>query len=192
MEQEIWNQAEDIPKFALQARRLYRFKLKPSSLIFAGSGDSYAAAVFAQELSMGYAVASDPCELLRRISRVRGKNLVIVSISGKTRANVELARRSKRIARERIAVTSNPDSPLAHECDQTLPLSYRTAETPTPGTISFTASLIACAAILRQLPRTIKLDGALSKAREWATSQGTVGKGSFVFVGSSVNYALSI
>ena len=192
MEEEIRNQAEDIPKFALQGRKSYHSKLKPSTLIFAGSGDSYAAAAFAQQLSTGQVAASDPYELLRRISSVRGKNLVIVSVSGKTRANVELARRAKRFARRRIAITSNPDSPLANECDKTLALQYRRAETLTSGTISFTTSLIACALILGQLPKTVNVRAALKKASQWARSLRAVRRGSFVFTGSSVNYALSI
>jgi fructoselysine-6-P-deglycase FrlB-like protein len=192
MEEEIRDQAEDIPKFASTIRESILPKLKPSTLIFAGSGDSYAAAVFAQELSTGQAVASDPYELLTKISRVRGKNLVIVSVSGRTRANVELARRSKRFARKRIAVTSDPDSPLANECDETLSLKYRRAATMTPGTISFTASLIACAFILGQLPKTIDPRGALGRGGKWAKGLDIVGTGTFVFLGSSVNYALSV
>ena len=192
MEEEIWNQAEEIPKFASQLRSLPFPRLEPSRLIFAGSGDSYAAAIFAQELSLGEAAASDPYELLRSIRRVRGKDLVIVSISGKTRANVELARRAKGGARKRFAITANPDSPLAHECDETLPLQYRKAETLTAGTISFTISLLACAAVLGQLPRTVNVRPALRRASQWAKSLGALGTGSFVFVGSSVNHALSI
>src|SRR3989442_9443314 len=138
MEEEIRNQVEDVPKLASQIRRSFPSKFRPPTLVFAGSGDSYAAAVFARELSTGQAAAWDPYELSRNIRRVRGKNLVIVSVSGKTRANVELARRARRFARKRIAITSNPESPLARECDETLLLQYRRTQGVTPGTIGFT------------------------------------------------------
>jgi len=192
MAEEISNQALDLPSFASQLRKKHLPKLKPSSLIFAGSGDSFAAAVFAQELSRGRAVASDPYELMRNIERTKGKNLVIVSVSGKTRANIELARRAKRFARRRIAITANPDGPLAKESDEVLPLKYTRAGMLTAGTTSFTSSLIACAFLLRQLPRTINANTTLGKAAHWATTQISVRNGSFVFVGSGVNYALSI
>ena len=191
MAEEISNQARDLPSFASQLRKKHLPEPKPSSLMFAGSGDSFAAAVFAQELSRGRAVASDPYELMRNIERTKGKNLVIVSVSGKTRANIELARRAKRFARRRIAITANPDSPLAKESDEVLPLKYTRAEMLTAGTISFTSCLIACAFLLGQLPRTINANTTLEKAAHWATTQISVRTGSFVFVGSGVNYALS-
>src|SRR5947209_14475112 len=62
MEEEISYQVLDLPRFASHLRRAHLPKLKRSSLVFVGSGDSYAAAAFAQELSKGEAVASDPYE----------------------------------------------------------------------------------------------------------------------------------
>src|SRR3989441_5058886 len=112
MEEEISNQAQDLPGFASQLRQKHRPKLEPSSLVFVGSGDSYATAVFAQELSRGESVASDPYELLTNIRRVRGKNLVIISVGGRTRTNIELARKAKGIS-STLAITANPESPLA-------------------------------------------------------------------------------
>jgi fructoselysine-6-P-deglycase FrlB-like protein len=192
MAEEISNQTQDLPGFASHLRETRVPKLQPSKFIFAGSGDSYAAAVFAQELSRGRAAASDPYELMRSIERIKGKTLVIVSVSGKTRANIDLARRAKRFARKRVAITSNPDNPLARQCDEVLPLEYRRAGVTTAGTISFTCSLIACAFLLRQLPKIVNVRAILRKAANWAKSQTLVGTGSFVFIGSGVNYALSI
>jgi fructoselysine-6-P-deglycase FrlB-like protein len=192
MAEEISNQTEDLPIFASQLRRKHLPKLKPSTLIFAGSGDSYAAAVFAQELSQGQAVASDPYELLTSIGRTRGKNLVIVSASGWTRANIELAKRAKTVAIKRIAVTADPESPLAKECDETLQLRYRTTGIMTSGTISFTTGLLACVSLLRSLPRTVQLESVFGAARVWARELNLAEKGSIVFVGSGVNFALAL
>src|SRR5713101_488777 len=118
MAEEISNQIQDLPGFASHLLKTLVPKLQPSTLIFAGSGDSYAAAVFAQELSRGEAIASDPYELLTNIRRTRGKNLVIISVSGRTRTNIELAKKAKGIARKRLAVTAHPESSLARECDE--------------------------------------------------------------------------
>jgi len=192
MEEEIWNQVEDIPRFASRIRKLGFSKFEPSTLIFAGAGDSYATAVFAQEFSSGQAVSSDPYELLKNISIVKGKNLIIVSVSGKTQANIDLARRARKFARKRIAITAGNDSSLAKECDESLLLEYGSSGVLTAGTISFTCSLIACASLLGQLPKTLNVREALEKAENWGTSQVSIGTGSFLFIGSGVNYALSM
>jgi fructoselysine-6-P-deglycase FrlB-like protein len=192
MAEEISNQTHDLPRFASQLRKTHFPKLQPSTLIFAGSGDSYAAAVFAQELSQGETVASDPYELLTNIRRVRGKNLVIISVSGRTKTNIELARKAKGIATNTLAITANPESPLARECDETLQLEYRTTGILTSGTISFTTSLLACALLLRNLPRTIQAKTTPNDTRRLSTSMKQAGKGAFVFTGSGVNYALSL
>ena len=160
--------------------------------MFAGSGDSYAAAVFAQELSLGEAVASDPYELLTNIQRVRRKNLVIVSVSGRTRTNIALARKAKGIAVKRVAITANNESPLARECDETLHLRYRNAGRLTSGTVSFTTSLLACALLLRSLPRVVQAETGLMETTHLAQNLKRTTVGSFLFTGSGVNYALSV
>jgi len=191
MEEEISNQAQDLPGFASQLRQKHLPKLERSSLVFVGSGDSYATAVFAQELSQGEAVASDPYELLTNINRIRGKILVIISVSGRTKTNIELARKAKGIS-STLAITANPGSPLARECDETLQLRYRTTGILTSGTISFTTSLLACALLLRNLPRTIQAKTTPNDTRRLSTGMKQAGKGAFVFIGSGINYALSL
>ena len=192
MEEEISYQVLDLPRFASHLRKAHLPKRKRSSLVFTGSGDSYAAAVFAQELSKGEAAASDPYELLTNIKRTRGKNLVIVSLSGRTKTNVELARKANGIATTTLAITAHPESTLARECDETLPLEYRAAGTLTSGTVSFTTSLLACAYLLGNLPRTIQLGTTLGAANRWARNLKPRAKSSFVFAGSGLNYALSL
>jgi fructoselysine-6-P-deglycase FrlB-like protein len=191
MEEEISNQAQDLPRFASQLRQKHLPKLERSSLVFVGSGDSYATAVFAQELSRGEAVTSDPYELLTNISRIKGKSLVIISVSGRTKTNIELARKAKGIS-STLAITANPESPLARECDKTLELQYRTTGILTSGTISFTTSLLACALLLRSLPKTVQVKTTPIDTARLAANWKQAGKGAFVFIGSGVNYALSL
>lgn len=73
MEEETRKQIEDLPRFAAQLRNDREKIVDPSRTVFTGSGDSYAAALFAQELSQNRAVGSDPYELLRSIDRIHGK-----------------------------------------------------------------------------------------------------------------------
>jgi fructoselysine-6-P-deglycase FrlB-like protein len=192
MDEEISNQTQDLPRFTSQLRKTHFPKLQPSTLIFAGSGDSYAAAVFAQELSQGESEASDPDELLTNIRRIRGKNLVIISVSGRTKTNIELARKAKGISTSTLAITANPESPLARECDGTLQLHYRTTGILTSGTTSFTSSLLACALLLESLPTTIQAKTTPIDTARLATNLKQAGKGAFVFTGSGVNYALAL
>src|SRR5256712_7506885 len=192
MAEEISNQTQDLPGFASQLSKTRFPKLQLSKLTFAGSGDSYAAAVFAQELSQGESTASDPYELLTNIRRIRGKNLVIISVSGRTKTNIELARKAKGISTNTLAITANPESPLARECDETLQLQYRTTGTLTSGTLSFTTSLLACALLLRSLPRSVQVKTTSIDTARLSTKLKQAGKGAFVFIGSGVNSALSL
>ncbi len=191
MKQEVENQLEDLPKFASLLRQLRPFHTPSSELVFTGSGDSYAAALFAQELSGGESFASDPYELSQKPNLSKGKNVVIISVSGKTKANIELARRLRRVAEKRIAVTANPDSQLAKQCDETITLDYHSAGKLTSGTISFTTSLLVCAYMLRKLPPRLNLEAPMKKANEWASSFRASLNRSFLFIGSGVNRALA-
>lgn len=192
MAEEISNQTQDLPRFASHLRQKHEPNIERSSLMFAGSGDSYAAAVFAQELSRGEAIALDPYELLTNIRRTKGKTLVIISVGGKTRTNLELAKRAKDVARRTLAVTANPDSPLAKVCDETLQLNYRASGVLTSGTVSFTTSLLACAFLVGRLPRILQVRTGLATASLLSTSMGPIPRGSFIFTGSEVNFALSL
>ena len=58
--------------------------------------------------------------------------------------------------------------------------------------MKFLALLIACALVLKQLPKTVNVKATLSRAMHWATNQTSARTGSFVFIGSGVNFALSM
>ena len=191
MEEEIRNQLEDLPSFASHLRKQSPFPVSPSRLVFVGSGDSYAAALFARELSDGAAEAWDPYELSLNPESARGKNIVLVSVSGRTTANLELARRLKRIAKKRIAVTANPDSQLAKICDETILLRYRTAGRLTSGTVSFTTSLLACAYVLGKLAGRIDPQDGLARAAKRGGKLTTIPRGAFFLIGSGICRALA-
>src|SRR2546422_5384787 len=109
MEQEIHNQVEDLPAFARELGKHDRFRnLDPSSMIFTGSGDSLASSLFAHYLSKMQASAADPYELQLHPKVARNKTIFITSVSGKTRTNIQLARKVKGLAKKRDAITANP------------------------------------------------------------------------------------
>ncbi len=146
MDEEIHNQVEDLPAFAIELGKDPRFHhLDPSSVVFTGSGDSLASSLFAHYLSEMQAFAADPFELQLHPKVAKNKTVFITSISGKTRTNIQLAKRVRGLAKKRVTITANPDSPLAKECDDVMRLRYRSLGILTSGTASFSASLLAVA-----------------------------------------------
>ena len=193
MAQEINNQIEDLSAFARELRSSrQRGHLEPSMTIFTGSGDSFASALFAQAISKWAATAADPYELHLAPDRVQGKTLFLISVSGKTKRSVGLARRVRGLAEKRVAITANPSSPLASECDDTILLHYRRGGTPTSGTVSFTTSLLAVSSLLGELPTSIDLREVDRRAFRWAEKVARTRSDEFLFVGSNVGFAIAV
>jgi len=193
MEQEIRNQVEDLPAFARELGRDDRFRhLDLYRMIFTGSGDSFASSLFAHYLSSMQALAADPYELQLYPQVAKNKTIFITSVSGKTRTNIQLARKVKGVAKKRVAITANPESPLAKECDDVIRLRYRSSGTLTSGTASFSASLLAVASLIRRLPKLDALPIMERRAAEWAQGLRVHPRGEFLFVGSGTGYALAM
>ncbi len=193
MGQEIHNQVEDLPAFARELGKHDRFRnLDPSRMIFTGSGDSFASSLFAHYLSEMQAFAADPYELQLHPRVAKNKTIFITSVSGKTRTNIQLAKRVKGIAKKRVAITANPESPLAEECDDLIQIRYRCSGILTSGTASFSATLLAVASLIRQLPKLDSLRTMGRQAAECARRLRVHPRGEFLFVGSGTGYALAM
>jgi fructoselysine-6-P-deglycase FrlB-like protein len=193
MEQEIHNQAEDLPSFARRLVRDDRFRnLDPSHMIFTGSGDSFASSLFAHYLSGMRGFAADPFELKLYPKIARNKTVFITSVSGRTRTNIQLSRRVKRIAEKRVAITAKPQSPLAKECDDVIQLRYQSPGILVSGTASFSASLLAVASLIRRLPKLDSLAVMERRAADRARLLRVHPRGEFLFVGSGTGYALAM
>ena len=193
MEEEIKNQIEDLPAFARELGTDHRFRhLDPSGMVFTGSGDSFASSLFAHYLSEMEAFAADPFELQLYPRLTKNKTLFITSVSGRTRTNILLAKRVKGLVKKRVAITANPESPLAKACDDVIQLRYRRMGTLTSGTASFSASLLTVASLIRQLPRLDSLPTMEKRAAQWARRFRVSPRGGFLFVGSGTGYALAM
>ncbi len=194
MEEEIHNQVENLPAFASELREDRRFRhLDPSHIIFTGSGDSFASSLFAHYLSGMQAFAGDPFELQLYPRATKNKTLFITSVSGRTRTNIQVAKKVKGIAKKRVAITANPSSALAKECgDDVILLRYRSSGILTSGTVSFSASLLAVASLIRQLPKLDSLSIMERRAAEWARRLRVHPRGKFLFIGSGTGYSLAM
>lgn len=114
--------------------------------VLVGSGDSYAAALAGSYLSSGRVLCFHPADIIADPAIIEGATVYFISISGKTMANVHAAESARMSGASTIAVTADPESPLAKACDSTFQLQFKSAG-KTSGTIGFTASLLACAQI---------------------------------------------
>jgi fructoselysine-6-P-deglycase FrlB-like protein len=113
-----------------------------SDPIFVGAGDSYAASLCASFMAGPRVAALDPYSLTESIGWARGRPVYIVSVSGETRSNIELARALKGIAKLTVAITCNPNSRLAAEADSVVELPFK-PRGKSPGVASFTLALCA-------------------------------------------------
>jgi fructoselysine-6-P-deglycase FrlB-like protein len=136
-------------EIALQVNELPRVELQESDdrCLLVGAGDSYAACLAAQYTSSNRALACYPLDLVNDPKLAHARTVYLLSISGKTKANLSAAHIARSSGRRSVAVTANPNSPLALSCDKVIQLKYPRTGISTAGTISFSASLITSLSI---------------------------------------------
>jgi fructoselysine-6-P-deglycase FrlB-like protein len=151
MQAEIWYQLEDLPRQQLLSQE--------KNCLFVGSGDSFVAGLAAQNVSGSRALCCHPANLIQNPSIAKGRNVYLVSISGRTNANILAAKIAKGQGANTTAITARPASPLARECNQIIELKYRSTGITTAGTISFTCSMLACISLASkfELPDLTKI-----------------------------------
>jgi hypothetical protein len=110
--------------------------------ILVGAGDSYAASLCVSFLGGPRVAALDPYSLAESIAWAKARHVYIISVSGETASNIELARRLKGVAKDTIAITCNPKSRLAALVDDVVELPFK-PRGKSPGMASFSLSLAA-------------------------------------------------
>ena len=160
-------------------------------LTLVGAGDSYAASLCASFLSGPRVRAWDPYSLTESIESARGRIVCIISISGETKANIDLARALRGVAERTACITSNPKSRLAQAVDSVVALPYNPPG-KSPGIASFTCALAAALKVCGFDPE-LDFKEALSRSRG-ESRRIKVASGSNVtyFVGNNEAYALSV
>jgi fructoselysine-6-P-deglycase FrlB-like protein len=185
MQAEIGYQVASLPKQELPS--------ESKNCLFVGSGDSYVAGLAAQHLSGGRALCCYPTDLIQNPSLASGRNVYVISISGKTKANIIAAKVAKRQGIRVAAITARPSSPLANVCDQTIELKYRSTGLTTAGSISFTSSMLACSSLAARvkLPDLTKIYGQAQKQAQQQAGK-IDGKGSYFILGNAALYPIAI
>ena len=187
---QIQAQEFDIPQYISFLRSKKIQHVDPSEAVFCGAGDSLACARFVERLMNFEPRSVDPYDLLLYPRVGRGKKLYFISVSGKTQTNITAAAAFKEHAKEIIAITANPKSELAKSCTEIIELKFTQSRGITPGTNSFTASLLACSMLFKTPPR-IDVSKMLEEAREWALKIPKT-SGTFHFIGSGSFYAIAM
>lgn len=140
-ENEIMMQVEFVQNFV--PPRMLPQKLQKKA-IFSGAGDSFASSQLAEIFSNFRSRAHDPLDLMKNKKVFKGRLVYLVSVSGKTRSNIDLAR----LYGQTVAITGNRDSPLAKRCKKTILLNFASLGVQTAGSISFVASALTCMSLV--------------------------------------------
>ncbi len=149
---EIESQETDLIRYVSYMKNLGIEKVKPEDTVLCGAGDSLACVKFTERLMKFRLRAFDPYDILLYPNAIRNKRVFFVSVSGKTRANILAAKSARHHgAKETIAITANPDSELARSCSRLIELKFSKYDGLTPGTNSFTTSILACATLFKNL-----------------------------------------
>ena len=195
MSEEIRYQIDDLPAFSRYLRSL---DVPPDSekaggnCLFVGAGDSFAAAKAAEYLSGFRARALDPYDLLLRPTIAEGKHLFVISVSGRTRTNIEAAKAAHGIAKRLTAITSNVHSALAEASDDIIELRFRKTGAVTPGTVSFTTTLLACYSRMREVPMITDLGQVFDSSVKWSDAIELPSAGTVFIVGTGLGYCMAI
>jgi hypothetical protein len=195
MGEEIKYQIDDLPAYSRYLRSLDAppdLERTGNNCIFVGAGDSFAAAKAAEYLSGFRARALDPYDLLLKPTTIEGKHLFVISVSGRTRTNIEAAKAAHGIARRVTAITSDVRSALAEACDDVIELRFRKTGAVTPGTVSFTTTLLACYSRVRELPAMPDLGWAFDSSVKWSDTIELPTAGTVFIVGTGLGYCMTI
>lgn len=115
---------------------------KSKNCIFVGSGDSYVAGLIAEYLSNHKCICYSPADLMRSIF-MKEMTYYFISVTGRTRSNIEVAKRATGAGIRTVAVTLDPSSELANVCNEIYPLGKAVAKTSTSYG-AFTSNVAIC------------------------------------------------
>jgi fructoselysine-6-P-deglycase FrlB-like protein len=153
-EQEIRFQISDLPRFVRESKIKKLNVGDQERCLLIGTGDSFAAAMVTECASNKKVQYVDPMDIYSNPSIAKDKLLYAVSISGNTKANVEAVKSAKKHAARTVAITANRESNLAKICNKVIELKFKNLGVLTAGSVSFTASMMACLSLVRNVKIT--------------------------------------
>jgi len=192
---EIRNQIDDLPSYTDSLSKSpppAQSESGGGNCIFTGAGDSYAAALAAEILSRCAARCLDPYEISRQPSLASNLHLYVISVSGRTKSNIAAAKAVSGYSREVSAITANRDSQLSKCSDSVIELRFRSKGQLTPGTVSFTTSLLACYSLISSLPKNTPIGDVYEEALSWCHGIEVPSRSTTFLVGTGLAYPLAM
>jgi fructoselysine-6-P-deglycase FrlB-like protein len=189
MELEIEYQVQDLPKL------IQPNKINPDCCLFIGSGDSFVAGLIAHYASKGRAISCNPMEFLLNPFLADKRQIYIISISGRTNANILSAKVARKHKIRTTAITRKPESILAKYCDDIIKLSYKSVGVLTPGTIGFTSCMLSCLCLLSDIKELNYIDKIYFQAKSEADDlleKHFIDTSSFIFLGDGLLFPIGI
>jgi len=113
------------------------------NLIFVGSGDSYVAGLIAEYLTHHKCKCYSPSDLFSS-ELFKDWTYCFVSVTGRTKANISIARRASQVGCKTVAITFNENSKLARVCDRIVQIKLKNSGTPNSGFRNFIANVVTC------------------------------------------------
>jgi fructoselysine-6-P-deglycase FrlB-like protein len=189
MELEIRYQLQDLPKL------IQPNNINPDCCLFIGSGDSFVAGLIAHYASNGRAVTCNPVEFLLNPSIADKRQIYIISISGRTNANILSAKMARKHKIRTTAITRKPKSILAKYCDDIIKLSYKSTDVLTSGTIGFTSCMLTCLSLISDVKEINYIDKVYSQAKieaDYLLEKHSMDTSSFIFLGDGLLFPVGI
>ncbi len=189
MELEIGYQLQELPKL------IKPNKNNPYHCLFTGSGDSFVAGLVAHYVSKRRAITCGPVEFALNPCIANKRQMYIISVSGRTKANVLSAKIARKHKIRTTAITTKPQSILAKQCNDIIELSYKCTGTPTSGTIGFTSCLLSCVSLVSDVTDLNNIDKIYHQANVEAEDflqKHSMKTSSFIFLGNSVIFPIAI
>jgi fructoselysine-6-P-deglycase FrlB-like protein len=190
MELEIGYQVQELPKL------IRPNKINPECCLFIGSGDSFVAGLVAQHASKRRTISCNPVEfLLNPCIADKRRQMYIVSVSGRTSANILCAIVARKHKIRTTAITAKSESILAKHCNNYIKLSYKSTGSLTSGTISFTSSMLSCLSLLTDVTDLGNIDCIYQQANIQAENLlkvHSINTSSFIFLGDGILFPIGM
>ena len=189
MELEIRYQVQDLPKL------IRPNNINPDCCLFIGSGDSFVAGLIAHYASKGRAITCSPVEFLLNPTIAYKRQIYIISISGRTNANILSAKMARKHKIRTTAITRKPKSILAKYCDDIIKLSYKSTDVLTSGTIGFTSCMLTCLSLISDIKEINYIDKIYFQAKidvDDLLEKHSIDTSSFIFLGDGVLFPVGI
>ena len=189
MELEIGYQVQELPKL------IRPNKINPECCLFIGSGDSFVAGLVAQHASKRRTISCNPVEFLLNPCIADKRQMYIISVSGRTSANILCAIVARKHKIRTTAITTKSESILAKHCNNYIKLSYKSTGSLTSGTISFTSSMLSCLSLLTDVTDLGNIDCIYQQANieaENLLKKHSINTSSFIFLGDGILFPIGM